>query len=483
LIILNLLKKIDKFIIKSFVGPFIITFTISMLFLIMQFLWKYVDDIMGKGVEMVVIFKLLFYTSANIIPLALPIAVLFSSIMTMGNLAEGSELTAMKASGMSLFKVMKPMLVFILMISVFAFYFTNYVLPIANLKQRTLIYDLQSKKPAFALQEGVFYKDIEGYLIKVEKKDKETGNLSGILIYQTNNENRIVKAKKGQLVGSEDDQFLMLKLIDGVMYEEAKMDFNPKAKRVFRKSFFKESILKFDMSSFNLKKSDEDLFKREYEMMSYSQLGKAIDSFEVKIDSLNNEFKSNFLKETKIFDERNLAPLDSITYADIENKAKADTIVFLDSLLISELKTSLQLSQNKLRAKKDFIMMSKQIAEVRKNTLNEYKTEWHKKFTLSFAIIVLFFVGAPLGAIIKKGGLGAPLIFATLFFLMFYIFSISGESMIESNMISPFWGMWFSSLIFVPLGLFLTYKAANDSALFDIETYKKLFFRVIKRIK
>ena len=454
-----------------------------MLFLIMQFLWKYVDDIMGKGVEMTVILKLLFYTSANIIPLALPIAVLFSSIMTMGNLAESSELTSMKASGMSLFKVMKPMFLFIVFISVSAFYFSNYVLPIANLKQRTLIYDLQSKKPAFSLQEGVFYNDIEGYSIKVDKKNAETGELNGVLIYQnSNHNNRIIKAKKGELVGSEDDRFLLLKLIDGTIYEDANLDFNPSAKKPYRKSFFKESMVKFDMSSFKLQKSDEDLFKREYEMMNFAQLGQAIDSFQVKIDSFSTAFKSNFLKETKIFDKTSLAPLDSIMINNHE-LVKIDTIIILDSIPNSQYRTALQVTQSKLRAKKDFIMMNKQIDEVRSKSIDEYKTEWHKKFTLSFAIIVLFFVGAPLGAIIKKGGLGAPLIFATLFFLLYYILTISGESMIESQMISPFWGMWSSSLILVPLGLFLTYKAANDSALFDSDTYKKFFTRFFKKNK
>jgi len=449
----------------------------------MQFLWKYVDDIMGKGVEMVVILKLLFYTSANIIPLALPIAVLFSSIMTMGNLAESSELTSMKASGMSLFKVMKPMFVFIVVISLSAFYFSNYILPIANLKQRTLIYDLQSKKPAFSLQEGVFYNDIEGYSIKVDNKNSETGELLGVLIYQNDKGNRIIKAKKGELVGSEDDQFLLLKLNDGVIYEEANLDFNPSAKKPFRKSFFNESMVKFDMRSFKLQKSDEDLFKREYEMMNFAQLGQAVDSFIVKIDSFDITFKSNFIKETKIFDNTSLEPIDTNIIKYNEELVKIDTIIYLDSISNSQLRTVLQITQSKLRAKKDFIMMNKQMAEVRIQSLDEYKTEWHKKFTLSFAIIVLFFVGAPLGAIIKKGGLGAPLIFATLFFLLYYILSITGENMIESQMISPFWGMWSSSLILVPLGLFLTYKAANDSSLFDRDVYKRFFTKYFKKSK
>jgi lipopolysaccharide export system permease protein len=454
-----------------------------MLFLIMQFLWKYIDDIMGKGVEISVILKLLFYTSANIIPLALPIAVLFSSIMTMGNLAESSELTSMKASGMSLFKVMKPMFIFVLIISVFAFYFSNYILPIANLKQRTLIYDLQSKKPAFALQEGVFYNDIEGYSIKVDKKNEETGKLEGVLIYQTLSfgKSRIVKAKQGELIGSDNDLFLLLKLEDGVIYEEANSSFGKNAKNPFRKSFFEESIVKFDMSSFKLQKSDEELFKREYEMMSYKQLAYAIDSFKLAFDSTKLSFSKTFINQIQIYNVNNFDEIDSVNIEQFNTVKKIDTIVLIHKMSSADYKTALQVSQGKLRSKKDYIMMNSQMSKVRQNALNEYKTEWHKKFTLSIAILVLFFIGAPLGAIIKKGGLGAPLIFATLFFLLYYIMTTTGENMVDTNMISPFWGMWFSTIVLIPLGFFLTYKAANDSALFDRDAYKKWFNKIFKK--
>jgi len=203
-----------------------------MLFLLMQFVWKYIDDIMGKGVDFQIVLKLLLFTSANLIPLALPIAVLFSSIMTMGNLAESNELTSMKSSGMSLFKVMKPMLMLVVILSVGVFYFSNYILPIANLKQRTLIYDLQSKDPTFAITEGVFNK-LNDTSIKVDKKDEKTGELLGLLIYEK--KGKIVKAEKGELLKSEDDQFLILKLSNGSMYENGKLDFNSKAKYPYRK--------------------------------------------------------------------------------------------------------------------------------------------------------------------------------------------------------------------------------------------------------
>ena len=477
-----IIKKINTFIVKSFIGPFAITFVIAMLFLLMQFVWKYVDDIMGKGVEMIVVFKLLFYVSASLIPLALPIAVLFSSIMTMGNLAESNELTSMKSSGMSLFKVMKPMLVLVLFLSLGTFYFSNYVLPIANLKQRTLIYDLQSKKPTFAITEGVF-NNLNKSAIKVDKKNDDTGELSGILIYEQNG--KIVKAKKGELLKSENDQFLVLKLSDGAMYEEAKLDFNTKAKAPYRKSFFKETIVKFDLSGFALQKSDEELFKRNYQMMNYAQLGIAIDSLSLVNDSIQYAYQSSLVTQTVIFDTSALASFDTINnqqnVKQINIPKKSQKIFSLNELTTTELNSALTTSQNKIRSRKDYITMSRQLKGMRDEELVEYKTEWHRKFSLSFALIVLFFIGAPLGAIIRKGGLGAPLIFAVLFFLLYYILSISGENMIESNMLTPVVGMWMSSLILVPIGLFLTYKAANDSALFDFEIYKRFFKRILRK--
>lgn len=438
----------------------------------MQFFWKYVDDIMGKGVDLTVMFKLLFYLSADVIPLALPIAVLFSSIMTMGNLAESNELTSMKSSGMSLFKVMRPMLVAMVLLSIGTFYFSNYILPIANLKLRTIIYDLQEKKASFALTEGVFYNGIDGYSIKVDKKDQVTGELFGVLIYE--NKGKTIRAQKGELLTSENNQFLLLKLTNGAIYEEAKLDFSKKSNYPFRKSFFEESIVKFDMIGFDMQKSDEELFKREYQMMNHTQLKVAIDSFKLKNDSLNLTFNSGFLLSTVIFDKAKFSPIgiDSINDQDVVIPVKIEEIILLNEITPSQMKSDLAAAQGKLRSRKDYILMSKQMSDMRTNSLDEYKTEWHRKFTLSFAIIVLFFIGAPLGAIIKKGGLGAPLIFATLFFLLYYILSITGENMINSQMISPFYGMWMSSIVLVPIGLFLTFKAANDSALFDIDKYK-----------
>lgn len=454
-----------------------VTFTIAMVFLIMQFLWMYIDDIMGKDVGMIVVFKLLFYTSANVIPMALPIAVLFSSIMTMGNLAESNELTAMKSAGMSLFKVMRPMFLFVLVISILTFYFSNYILPIANLKRRALIYDLQQQKPTLSIPKGIFYNDIKGLSIRVDDKDKETGELIGVLIY-TGNPLRTVRAERGEMINSENNQYLFLKLTNGSMYEETKLDIDKNVKYAYNKSFFKESIVKFDLSEFNLQQTNEDLYRRDYEMMNFIQLGRMLDTISFETDSLMFDYKSKIKKNIFIF-------RDTIKGHEVKPN-KDDKEIVLNNISSIQLDTldkvlymkALKFAQVSIRSRKDFAHMYLRQSDSRVELIDDYKTSWHKKFTLSFAIVILFFIGAPLGAIVKKGGLGVPLVLATLLFLFYYIITITGENLVESNVLTPLAGIWLSALFLVPIGMFLTYKSANESALFDIDSYKRLFSKL-----
>ncbi len=461
-----------------------ITFFIAMFFLIMQFLWKYVDDLMGKGLDISVILKLLFYVSATLIPLALPLAVLFSSIMTFGNLAEKNELTALKSSGLSLFRIMNPMLIFVLLLSASAFYFSNYILPLANLKSRTIIYTIQIKKPTFGITEGVFYNDIANYSIKVGKKNDDTGILQDIIIYETDKGNvgKTIKAESGEMIQSENKRFLLLKLINGAMYEPIQQSSSNDLKAPFQKSFFNEAIFKFSMSGFDLKKESEDLFKREFEMMNYRQLGVAIDSLYLEQDTTDSEFQTTIFNQILILNKNYDQKKDSSDLLiNSDGIVKIDTILFLDSLPKMEYFTAMQNAQGKIRANKNLANTQTIIDNGDLTTLANFKGAWHKKFTLSIAIIVLFFIGAPLGAIVRKGGLGAPLVFATLFFLLYYILTISGENMVDSGFIEVWKGLWMSTIILTPLGIFLTYKSANDSALFDLDVYKKYWRKLIRK--
>lgn len=479
------MKKLSFFIFRSFIGPFIITFGIAMFFLIMQFLWKYVDDLMGKGLELSILFELLFYVSAVLIPLALPLAVLFSSIMTFGNLAEKNELTALKSSGMSLFRVMRPMFFFMIILSLGAFYFTNYILPIANLKQRAIIFNIQEKKPTFALTEGVFYNEIDGYSIRCDRKNDNTGQLEGVLIYEDKLiGGKTIRAKKGEMLKSDEDRYLLLRLENGSMYESVGPSNVEKSRFPFQKSFFAEAVIKFDMSDFKMQEEDEDLFKRDYDMMNFIQLDYALDSLYVIQDSILEQFNKTIDSRILILDDhffedgKPLFPPSTSLEDPNRNNAEihpVDTIIFLDSLHASELAQANAAAQANIRGSKDIAYSQVLYKQARDGSYINFKTSWHKKFTLSIAVIVLFFIGAPLGAIIKKGGLGAPLVFATLFFILYYVLTISGENMIETRTLSPVSGSWLSSIVLAPLGVWLTYKAANDSALFDREAYKRIF--------
>ena len=449
----------------------------------MQFLWKYIDDLMGKGLELSILLEMLFYVSASLIPLALPLAVLFSSIMTYGNLAENNELTALKSSGLSLFKVMRPMLVFVISLSILAFYFSNYVLPVANLKWRTIYYDILEKKPAFLIKEGIFYKDFENYHIKVDEKNKADGSLKGILIYDftTGSQDRIIRAKEGQMIQSENEEYLFLQMKGGVIYEKvAKRKFQ-KVNVDFQKTFFTEAVIKFDMVGFDMEKSDEDLFKQDFEMMNFLQLGRATDSLQTRFDSLKISFNKEIKSKYIIFNDAfiNAEDLtDSLNLLNENDEQPIDTIIKLENIAGSPLMSANLDAQNEIRNTKELIYHETMLQDHRDSSIVQYKTAWHKKFTLSFAILILFFIGAPLGAIIKKGGLGTPLVFATTFFLFYYILTITGENMVESNVVQPWLGLWLSGIALTPLGVFLTYKAANDSALFDLDVYKKWFSRI-----
>jgi lipopolysaccharide export system permease protein len=453
----------------------------------MQFLWKYIDDLMGKGLELSIILEMLFYVSASLIPLALPIAILFSSIMTFGNLAENNELTALKSAGISLIKVMRPMLVFVFILSLSAFYFTNYILPIANLKWHAIYWDILDTKPEFMLKEGIFYKEIEGYQIKVDKKNDDEGNLTGVLIYDftSNGDRRIIRAKQGQMLRSDNKNYMFLQLVSGVIYEKVPGKKFDKINVDYQKSFFVDAVIKFNMSGFDLEKSNEEMYKQDFEMMNFVQLGSALDSLEKLNDTLDLQFAETLHNKVLVLNDKFIA---DPTFADSlqvnqSQQTKIDTIIALDSLHNSELNAARMDAQNEIRNTKEMIYHQKLLEEQREYSIDEYRVAWHKKFTLSFAIVILFFIGAPLGAIIKKGGLGAPLVFATLFFILYYILTIAGENMVDSEVMVPWKGLWLSSFILAPLGAFLTYKAVNDSALFDRDVYKRWFNRILNKRK
>lgn len=437
----------------------------------MQNVWKYVDDLIGKGLEWNVILEIAFYIIPTLVPLALPLAILLSSLMAFGKLGETYELIALKSSGISLYKIMSPLLVMVCIISISAFFFSNHVIPYSNMKFKTLLYDIMNKKLALNIREGVFFNDIEGYSIKVNRKDAEGRLLEDVLIYDHSEKmgnTKVIKAKRGSMYSSNNDRYLYLDLYDGYSYEEVDPK-NPK-KRIdspFARSSFKSQKIRFDMASFQLERSDEERYSNVAQFMNLKQLQESSDSLNSTIKNRINTFKEKLLSYYH-FDS-----LDTL------NLSKTQAEVFSYSS-ISKIKQKrlTKAAANLVRSSKSYIYNSRRELKYKHKKLRKAKIEWHRKFTLSFACIVLFLIGAPLGAIIRKGGMGMPVLISILFFLAYHISSITGEKSAIQGVLSITFGMWLSAFILTPLGIFFIIRAASDSTLFEIRLHKTITLRI-----
>lgn len=429
--------------------------------------------------------ELLFYTSATLVPMALPLSILLSSIMTFGNLAEKYELAALKASGVSLQRVMRPLIWVSVLLSLVAFLFSNYLLPIANLKMGSLLYDVRQQKPALDIKEGIFYSQIDGYTIRIAKKSKDSKDLTDVMIYDHTEKvgaNKLIIAKKGRMELSKDERYLLVNLKDGNSYEEVKpgsVSQEGSNKFPFMRTQFSEQLIRFDLMAFKMSRTDEDMFKDNYQMLNLTQLKQGIDTIYKEIDI----HKIRIIEQVARNIEASPSVLDS-SFA----KVYKDTIKFKFTNFISNFKKDEQLkiyetASNIARSNSAYIVSSQTELELYADSINRYRIEWNKKFTLSFACIILFFIGAPLGAIIKKGGLGMPVVVSVGFFLVFHVLSITGEKFAKEGVIPAYQGIWLASAVLLPIGIFLTYKATADSTLFDMENYISFFKRIFKKKK
>jgi len=447
------------------------TFFISLFVLLMQFLWKYIDDLAGKGLEWSVIFKLMVYVAVTLVPLALPLAMLLASIMTFGNLAEHYELVACKSAGMSVQRIMRPLLFLTIGICIAAFYFSDNVLPAANLRMSALLYDVRNQKPALYIKEGVFYNGIEGFVIKVGKKDKDNQTIHNVMIYD-HTENRgntkMILADKGTMMMSDDDRYLILTLFNGKSYEERRKPKGPDTKPLMRTEFQKE-IIRFDLSAFKLTRTNEKLFKDNYQMLNLSQLTASSDSIEKKI----TESELFYQKVNRKYYEAQTPPSEKILNFTNEN--------FIMNFPAEKQAAILSGALSSARTSQNIAGDTANDISSRQKSLYKHRIEWNRKFTLSFAIFILFLIGAPLGSIIRKGGLGMPLVISVVFFLIYHIISITGEKMAREGVLEVYKGMWLSSVLLLPLGIFLMYKATTDSALFDKDAYTRFFNKFIPK--
>ena len=470
------MKKIHLLLLKSFIRPFLVTFLIVMFLLLMLFLFKYIDDLIGKGFEWYIILELMMYSSATNVAMALPLSVLLSSIMTYGSLGENYELVAIKSAGISLRRALYPMLLVIALLSIAAFMFSDYMLPKANLKYYSLLYDARQQKSANFLPEGIFSSSFTGHSIRVERKDADGQTLHGIMIYSksvSDNNTDVLLAKEGKMYRTPSGNFLVLELKDGVRYIEQPGSQNFNSRQRLTRYRFKETEQRLDISGFKMNRTDESEFKTAYQMMDLKQLK---DNETLTAHQLDSNLRVNY-KLITAYIKYYSVPLRSET-------VKKYVPVSADTLLGKKLNEQLSAIANaagEARSVQDFV---KNRSERNKDLLQNIRRaglEYQKKFTLSAACIALFLIGAPLGAIIRKGGLGLPVVVSVIFFLLFYIITTIGEKYVKDGDLSPVIGSWISIAIITPIGLFLSYKAATDSAIFDTEIYKRFFTRILKR--
>jgi lipopolysaccharide export system permease protein len=462
-------KKLDKLVIKAFIGPFVATFFITLLVLIMQFFWLYIDDFVGKGLDTSIILEFVLYLSATLVPLALPLAILLSSLMTFGNLGESFELVAIKSAGISFLRFMRPLFIVSLLLGGVAFIFSNYVIPVANLKQRTLLADIVYSKPAFDLKEGVFYDKIAGFAIKVGKKESDS-IIHDVIVYEQSNtlQDNFIIAKSGTMRVTGNKRFLEFNLKDGWRYQE-KGDPYSRNNTEYIRIGFKEYRKQFDLRSLGFSaRTADSVNKNNEKMLSLRQLDKAIDSLETEL----GQFRQLTMRENfRLF--RFPTYLDS-SWEKYPDTSKAIVKSFND-LLPDSAKSAVNQSVTNLTGGLRISTESYDLTlKAKEKALRKHWMEWHRKIVLSLACLVMFLIGAPLGSIIRKGGLGTPLIFAIVFFMIFYFASTTGEKSVSVNTLSPFTGMWLATFILVPVGVFLTYKAMHDSRIFNKESYSQL---------
>lgn len=471
-------KKLDKLIIKAFIGPFIATFFITLLVLVMQFFWLYIDDFVGKGIGLKIILEFIWYQSAVLVPLALPLAILLSSLMTFGNLGESFELVAIKSAGISLLRFMRPLFFVTLFICGIAFLFSNYIIPVANLKSRTLLADIVYAKPSFNLKEGVFYDDINGFAIKVGKKEANDSVIRDVIVYEQGNplQDNFIIAKSGIMRVSANKRFLEFNLKDGWRYQERGNNYGDQQKTEYIRLGFKEYKKQFDLSSFGFaNRTPDSANKNNEKMFSMRQLGNAIDSLKKNNGQIIKQTEKDMFRLSQFPLYLDTAWAKAAPDTTNYKKIKSYNDLLPDSARVT-VNARVQAQINSLRTSAESQAIG---IKDRAKVLRKHKIEWHRKIVLSLACLVLFLVGAPLGSIIRKGGLGTPLVFAIIFFVIFYFANTTGEKMAKENTLTPFTGMWLATFVLVPVGLFLTYKAMRDSQLFNRESYRR-FSRVIR---
>lgn len=478
---------------QTFLPLFLMTFGICLFIVLMQFLWRYIDDMVGKGLGIPVLAEMFMYAALVLVPIALPLAILLASLMTFGNLGERLELLAMKSAGVSLIHIMRPLIITIGIISIGAFFFQNYAMPVVQVKLYTLLWSMRQKSPELDIPEGVFYSEITGFNVYVKHKDTETGLLRDMMIYdysQGFNKVSVMVADSGRLKTSADKMFLVLSLFNGESFrslDKQSSTTGAKSSVPYQRETFKsrDILIEFDA---NFSRTDESFMQNQFIGKNIHDLQIFIDSVSVRLDSIQsvnskNVYETSYkktLKKSQDIKSNNIenAPDNKKSNTKATRKSEIDEPVIVmnfDSLYLTEnpgkkaaILTRAKSSIENMKA--DYFFKAATIGE-EAYKMRRHLTEWHNKFTISFACLVFFFIGAPLGAIIRKGGLGTPVVLSVLLFIFYYVINNIGFKMARDGVWEAWQGMWLSSAILAPLGIFLTYKAVNDSVILNADTY------------
>lgn len=483
---MKLVKRLDIYLLRNFLGLFLATLFICIFILLMQFVWMHVQDLVGKGLALTVLAEFFIYAVATVVPLALPLAILLSSLISFGNLGEKFELTAMKAAGISLFRIMRPLTISIALIAVGAFFFSNNVLPKAQVKLWALIFSLRQKSPELSIPVGEFYGGIDGINIYVRQKDPVDGKLYNVMIYDYTQGFRNVSvtvADTGQLYFTEDKKYLLLRLYSGEAFENLSKK-EQEAMSVgsipYRREAFaiKQVLLDFD-SEFS--RYDESALDDQHVSKNVVELIQSIDSVHLSALQQSHDQSSQMVRDRYFGRERKearqLIPVEQV------ERHTYDPERMYESMSTDQQLSALRVARERAQNYRDQVDYNAILLDDSQRYIRRHEIELYRKFTLAFACLIFFFIGAPLGAIIRKGGLGAPVVISVVLFIIYYIIDNTGYKMAREALWPCWAGMWLSSFVLLPIGIFLTYKAATDSALFNPEAWLREYERLKKDLK
>lgn len=488
---MKVVKRIDIYLLRNFLELFLATFFIAIFILLMQFMWLHVNDLVGKGIGISVLSEFFIYATAAVVPLALPLAILLSSLISFGNLAERFELTAMKAAGISLFRIMRPLTIAVAIMSIGAFFFSNNVLPKSQMKLWALIFSLRQKSPELQIPTGEFYDEISGFHIYVRDKTS-SGTLLNVMIYDYSNgfdNAKVLVADTGRLNASADQKYLIFDLISGESFE----NLNKKQQRAtgsthsipYRRETFTHKRMLIDFST-TFNRYDDSMLEDQHVSKNVAQLMHSIDSVKVVSKERSKE-QSTRLVSNRYFGRENgrVAILPAAVTQEEKRTYNIDSL--WAALTPGQYRRVLATAEENARVYKDQIDYHALLLEDADRYIRKHEIELHRKFTLAFACLVFFFIGAPLGTIIRKGGLGAPVVISVILFIIYYIIDNTGYKMAREALWPCWAGMWLSSFVLLPTGIFLTYKAATDAPLFNPEVWtiklKHYFYRVQRKDK